>query len=87
MKIDTIIDGKIKVPKVLKYFNYNGRKIAVHRAFLQHEFTNEYYTCTDYLTGCSFRTAESIDEVISLTKMAIDNHPNFDFSIYEVINK
>lgn len=86
MKIDTIIDGQIEVPKVLKYFNYGGRKIAVHRAYVCREFTNDYFTCTDYLTGCSFRTADSIKEAIELTKKAIDNNLNFDYSKYEVIN-
>lgn len=87
MKINTVVDGIVEVPKVIKYFTHNGRKIAIHRYFIHHEFINDYFTATDYSTGWLIVFDSSVKEVIKTAKSILEKNPNFDYSKYEVINK
>lgn len=89
MKINTVNDGIIDVPRVIKYFTHNGRKIAIHRYYIskKHGFDNEFFTATDYLTGCKITFGDTVKEAIELAISAINKNLNFDYSPYEVINK
>lgn len=87
MKIQTNADGIIEVPKILKYFTHNRRKIAVHRYFINHGFTNDYFATTDYLTGMQIEYDSSVKDVIKRTIHILNKFPNYDYSKHEVINK
>lgn len=86
MKIQTS-DGIIEVPKVIKYITHNGRKIAIHRGYISNEFTNEFFTSTDYLTGFQIRQEDSISELINITISVLNRFPNYDYSKHLIINE
>jgi len=86
MKIQTK-DGIVEVPKIIKYLTINNRKVAIHRSYLNNEFTNDHFTATDYISGYSIRVGDTVNEAIDLAQNIIDKNPNFDYSQYEAINK
>ena len=87
MKIQTNADGAIEVPKVIKYFICNNRKIAIHRYFTCREFTSDYFTATDYSTGMQIRFDSNIKDVIKRTIDVLEKNQNYDYSKHEIINK
>ena len=87
MKIQTNADGIVEVPRVIKYFICNKRKIAIHRYFMCREFTNDYFAASDYYTGMQINYDSSIKAVIKRTINILEKNPNYDYSKYEIINK
>lgn len=87
MKIDTVNDGLIEVPKVIKYFIHNGRKIAIHQSYFSGEgFTNKYYSATDYQTGMRVAFDYSVKQTIIRAKNTLDNNSDYDYSKHKIIN-
>lgn len=87
MKIQTISNGRIEIPKAIKYMDHNGRKIAVHRFYSNNEFMEGYFSSTDYATGMQISWGYCISELIKDTKIRLNSNPNFDYSKYKIINK
>lgn len=84
MKIQTL--NGIKEVKVIKYFEVNGRKLAIHRAYVNDGFTNYFFSATDYLTGYAVEYDETVHLVLIRAKLILSKHSDFDYSKYEIIN-
>jgi len=90
MKIVTNNSGTKDV-RVIKYFEVNGRKFAVHRFLTCFGEFSDAFTASDYLTGYEVprcysyytkRTIKLATEVLNSPKAL-----KFNFNKYETINK